>query len=330
MLPQNISKELVAARLISDTTRLNLQGLLESAKSIRHDKESLPGNYELLLKLRGIWDFLDKQRKEEDKPDKERIAARKEGYEQIMNPIAELLEAADPYIFALNTELLLEERAVGLAIKKQVEEREGLSSFINETIKSITAAPDNKELVRIQKLIGTEKSKKKQYGDYEQILEEVCDELLGLIDGRKKLIVDNGKLEVSLKKAMEDGDHPACDQIKQSMQYGQQELEENAASIAERSFQRVAGLPIVGSDVISQAVKPRLHRWAWKVGDIEKMYKKTPELVVKEANTKAVNAFMKEKVEEGKLDEYVDNEFNGLILYRKPFYVSVKPAKDAS
>src|SRR6476646_7405276 len=116
MLPQKITKELVIASLISETTRLNLQTFLDQAKSIRHDRESLSANYELLLKLRDIWDFLDKRRKAEDKPEKEAIATRKEGYEEIMNPIAELLEAADPHIAALNKEYLLEEREIGEAI----------------------------------------------------------------------------------------------------------------------------------------------------------------------------------------------------------------------
>jgi len=330
MLPQKITKELVIASLISETTRLNLQTFLDQAKSIRHDRESLSANYELLLKLRDIWDFLDKRRKAEDKPEKEVIATRKEGYEEIMNPIAELLEAADPYILAINSELLLEEREIGEAIKKQVANRDSLAEFINDTIRAIVAASDNKELVRIQKAIGSEKSHRAKYGEYATVLESVVDDLLKLIDGRKKLIHETGMLNERMQKALRENDQPAIVQAKELMELGKQELDENAAGISDKAFKKVSELPIAGYDIVSKAVKPRTHRWAWRVDDMELLYKKMPELVTKEANTKAVNAFLKVKVESGTLDEYLDNKFNGLVIYRKPFYVSVKTTtKDA-
>lgn len=330
MLPSKITKELVVASLISETTRLNLQTLLEQAKTISHDPEALAANYDLLLRLRGIWEFLDKRRKEEDKVEKEIIATRKEGYEELMNPIAELLDAADPHIFSLNTQILLEERKIGQQIKKQVDTRDSLADFINSTIRTITGAPDNKELVRIQKLIGSEKAHKNKYGEYALIAEGAFHDLLTLIDGRKKLIAENTKLESALDKAEKDDDQPAIVQIKEQIELGKRELEENAANISDNAFKQVSELPIAGYDFVSKAVKPRTHRWSWRVDDIELLYKKHPELVVKEPNTKAINAFLKEKSESGELDEYTDNLFNGLALFRKPFYVSVKSTKDAS
>lgn len=329
MAPKIVSKELIVARLVSDTTRLNLQSLLEKGKSISYDKESLSANYDLLLRLRDIWDFLDKRRKEEDKVEKEIIATRKAAYDEIMNPIAKLLESADPQIFALNTEIILEEREIGEAIKKQISNRTAISTFINDTIRIITGAPDNKELVRIQKAIGSEKSHKSKYGEYAPILEGVCDELLQLINGRKKLISENDKLQEQLNKAIAENDEPAKAHITELMELGKLELQENADSISDNAIQKISELPIVGYDVVSMAVKPRTHRWSWRVDDIELLYKKSPEFVVKEPNTKAINAFMKEKSDAQELDEYKENNFNGLVLYRKPFYVSVKPTKDA-
>lgn len=329
MASQIVSKELIVARLVSDTTRLNLQSLLEQGKSISYDKESLSANYDLLLKLRDIWDFLDKRRKEEDKIEKEIIATRKAAYDEIMNPIAKLLESADPQIFALNTEIILEEREIGEAIKKQIANRTALSAFINDTIRIITGAPDNKELVRIQKAIGSEKSHKNKYGEYATILEGVCDELLQLINGRKKLISENDKFQEQLNKAISENDEPAKAHITELMERGKLELQENADSISDNAIQKISELPIVGYDVVSMAVKPRTHRWSWRVDDIEILYKKHPDFVVKEPNTKVINAFMKEKSEAQELDEYKENNFNGLVLYRKPFYVSVKTQKDA-
>lgn len=321
---------MVVASLISETTRLNLQQFLDQAKAIRHDKGGLSANYELLLRLRSIWEFLDKRRKEEDKAEKDIIATRKAGYEEIMNPIAELLDAADPHIFALNTGILLEERRIGDAIQKQITTRDSLAEFVNDTIRTIVGAPDNKELVRIQKLIGSEKSHKNRYGEYAPIAEEAFDDLLKLIDGRKKLIVESTRLEEGLKNAIKENDQPAVIQIKEMLEVGKRELEENAAGIADDAFKKVSGLPIVGSDFISKAVKPRTHRWSWRVDDIELLYKKRPDLVVKEPNTKAINAFLKEKTEAEELDEYTETSFSGLTLFRKPFYTSVKGQKDAS
>lgn len=324
---QSLTKELVVASLVSETTRLSLQTLLQEAKNMEINRENLSTNYDLLLKLRSIWDHLEKRRKEEDKPDKDRIAIRKAGYDEIMNPIAELLDAMDPQVFAMNTQILLEERSIGAEIKKQQDIREALNAFINGTIRQIIAAPDNKELVRIQKLIGSEKSHRSKYGEYAAIAEDACSDLLTLIDGRKNLISEMAKLTHRLEAATQAADEPARVLIIENMQLGQHELEENAATIADNAFKKVLALPIVHNDHVSRAVKPRTHRWSWRVDDIEQLAKKSPEFVIKEPNTKAINAFMKEKSDE--LDEYTETSFNGLTIYRKPFYTAINSSKDA-
>lgn len=311
---------------MSDAAKYNIEQVIDNGNKMAITRESLKKDYSFLLGMRDLYMYLKERKDAEDKPDKERIKARKEGFESYMKRLEVILEKAEPVLMALNAQIKTAEGLLLAEITKKNDIRGRHIEFVNDTAKMIVTAPDNKELARIQKLIGTEKSRTGFYGDYHPVIEEVCNSLLKLIDERKAFVKNSSKLEADFKKWSESGDMPRAAQIKEEMELMERVVNENALAIAQDAYTKVAGVQIEETEFISEAVVPRTHRWSWRVDNIETLYQKMPELVIKEPNVKAINEFMKKKTDE--LDETKDNNFNGLVLYRKPYFVSIKSNKD--
>lgn len=321
---------MVVASLLPEITKQNWQQLLDAAKNIRITRETIAVNYDDLSKLRELYLFLEERRKAEDEPDKDRIKARKEGYDTYMKPIKAILEMAEPDFIKINGEMGREERAILAAIDKQNDIRKKHVDFVNDIVKLILIAPDNKELARIQMLIGSEKSRTNYYGDYHQYIGKSCDELLQLVDGRKDFIKDNAKLIKDRAKAEAAGDVVLETQLKEQIDMNEEVIRQNAQQIAESAYTQVTSVSMIDSELVSATIKPRLRRWSWRIDDIDLLLQKSPELVLKEPNKKAITAFMKEKTKDDELDEHESHNFNGLIIYKKPFFVAIKTSDDAA
>lgn len=325
-----LTKEQVEASLLPVVTNTNLLQLLEAAKKTKVTPETISVNFSDMIILRSIYIKLKERKDEEDAPDKARIKARKEGYETYMKPVEELLEIIDPQFAIVNAEIKRREKVIKDDIEKQNKIRSRHLEFVNDTAKMIAVAPDNTELARIQKLIGSEKARTGFYGTYHDKIKEVCDLLLKLVDDRKKIIKDNTKLQKDYDKWLLAGDITRATQLKEEMEQNERVINENVLAIAQSAYEQVSAVSLLDTELVSAAITPRLHRWSWKVEDIDLLYQKMPEMVLKEPNTKSINAFMKSKVDANELSDDDDNNFYGLILYRKPFFVSIKTNKDAS
>jgi hypothetical protein len=323
-----LTKELVIASLIPDLAKLDWQTLFDTAKKIKVEKETIGVNYADALKLRELHGYLRNKQKQEDEPDKARIKARKEGYDNYCKPIEEILSALDPEFHRINNEILEEEDDIEAVIAKQNEIRTRHITFVNDIVQQIAIAPDAKDLARIQSLVGSEKSRTSYYGSYFHNVEDSCNEMLKLIESRKNIIKENGKTKKAYDKAIEKGDHAAAVELKELMEYNDRVIKENAQTIAESAYKKVAEIALQNSELISASIKPRQRRWSYKIQDIDLLHKKNPELVNLEPNAKAIGAFLKEKVKD--MTDGQEFEMNGLVIYQKYFYVLIKNSDDAA
>lgn len=323
-----LTKELVVASLIPDLTKLDWQTLFETAKKIKVHKETIGVNYADALKLRELHIYLRNKQKQEDEPDKARIKARREGYDSYCKPIEEILEALDPEFKRINAEIRFQEKDIEGVIEKQNEIRTRHIDFVNDIVHQISAAPDAKDLARVQSLIGSEKSRTSYYGNYFQNVEESCSELLKLIDTRKNILKENVKTQKAYDKAIEKGDHALAVELKETMEYNDRVVKENAQAIAESAYRKVAEISLQNSELESAAIKPRQRRWSYRIDDIALLHKKNPEFVILEPNAKAIGLLVKEKAKELAEDE--EFELNGLVIYQKHFFVAIKSTDDAA
>lgn len=325
---EKLTKELVIASLIPDLTKLDWQTLFDVAKKIKVEKETIGVNYSNSLKLRELHVYLRNKQKQEDEPDKARIKARKEGYDNYCKPIEEILQALDPEFHLINAQIMEEEKDIESMIEKANEIRTRHIDFVNDIVHQISAAPDAKDLTRIQYLVGSEKSRTSYYGNYFPNIEESCNELLQLIESRKGILKENAKTQKAYDKAIEKGDQVLAVELKELMEYNDRVVKENAQTIAESAYKKVAEISMQNSDLESAAIKPRQRRWSYRIEDIELLHRKNPELVIIEPNAKAIGQVVKEKSKD--MADGEEFEMNGLIVYQKYFYVAIKTNDDAS
>lgn len=319
---------MVLAGLLPEVVQLKLEQLIAVAKEIVPSKFTLKADYANLLKLREMHSLLKSRMEEENSEDKERIKARKEGYDVYLKPMEEILADADPLIRHLYYEIKAEEKAVIEGLKDENEVKGRFIEFVNFTVRAIVIAPDNKEITRIQKLIGSEKSKESFYGELHPELKNTCDALLKLSAERKEILKNNAKLEKEYEVWLAAGDIAKATQLKEQMEANDMIVADNAKIIAESAFKQVSWIQKADEDIESALIRPRTHRWSWRVDNIELLFKKRPELVEKTPNTKAINALMKEKNEAEELDKEIENVFDGLVFYYKPFFTEIKSTKD--
>ena len=321
---------MVIANLLPEIAKNNIQQLIDAGKKIKIEKETISINYDDLKKVRAAHEMLKDRMDEENQPDKDRIKARKEGYEYYLKQLEAILEAAEPILIKYNYEIKKQETAIigEIMAKNQIKARH--IEFVNDTTKMIALAESSKDLARVQSLIGTEKSRTSFYGDYFPIISDVCDTLIGLIAERKRIIKENDQLKKDFERWKAAGDTTKAIQIKEQIDGNVRFIEQNIEDIAQKAYKQVSDVALINTEFVSASISPRLHRWSWRVDNIDKLYQKRPDLVVKEPNTKAINAFMKEQVAGEELDELEDNLFDGLVLYKKPFFVAVKTKTDAS
>ncbi len=316
---QLITKESVEMSLISDISKRNFHSLIEVAQKAVISKDTIRQDYDVFKMLMEISDYLDKRLKSENKPDKDRIDTRNEAYKTYLGPLNALFEKFEPEFYKVNAEIQAEERAARDKIRAQNAIMLRHQEFVRDTVRGIIIATDNKELGKIQMAVGTEKSRKSFYGDHHSKLEQTCDILLELIDGRKDMIKKNAKLMKDKEKAKLGGDIALETQLAEEIELSERAYKENAETIAEKAYSEISALVIVGDEIESVAVTPRTHRWSTRIDDAEFLYQKHPELFVLEPNKKAIKEFLDSRKDE--LDKEKEHDFNGLVLYYKPFYL---------
>jgi len=329
-MEQHLTKEMVIANLLPEIAKNNIQQLIDAGKKIQISKETISIDYDNLRKIKFAYEMLKKRMDDENQPEKDRIKARKEGYDYYLKQLEDILEPAEPILTKLNYEIKKEEAIIigEIVIKNKIKARH--IEFVNETTKMIALAESNKDLAKVQSLIGTEKSRTSFYGDYFPIISEVCDTLIALIAERKRIIKENDNLKKQYEMWRAAGDTTKAIQLKEQIEGNERFIDQNIEYISQKAYKQVSDVALTDTEFISASINPRLHRWSWRVDDIEKLFHKRPEFVVKEPNVKAINAFMKEQVAAEELNDLEDNLFDGLVLYKKPFFVAVKTKSDAS
>lgn len=318
---EQITKELVAARLIPKVTKEGMPKLLEALKNIQVSRETVKVNFENLTKAMNLYTLLSEWREEELSPFKEQIKSINAGYALYMDQLLEILENVEPQFSALHRQIKMDQKAHESAAGQQVAIRKEYIEFVQRIIQLVLIAPDNKEVTRIQALIGSEKSREKHYGDFFETVKVSCDQLLELLTGRKGFLKEQAKKQKEYDKAVEINDLPRAAQLKEEMEFQERVLTQNGDAIAENAFQQIAAIDLTTDEFEMEGIKPRLSRWGWRVDDIELLFKKIPGLVTKEPNKKAIGAFMKEKTDEGNLNELEDNVFSGLVIFKKNWFV---------
>ncbi len=319
-----ITKELVEAGLIPALTDRRWPELLEAIKHVKVSKQSIHADFDIATRVRGVLDWLDEEFNRQTAEAKEQIATRKVAFDAYRKPVEEFLLSVEPEFTKVNKEILAEEKVIKDAIDKDNDIRNRHQEFVNETTRAIVSATYTNELVRIQKLIGSEKSKKTFYGEeYFPVIEQVCDQMLKLIDGQKQMIKENSNLKVEKEAAEKLGDLVLTVDLKSRIEYNEMVIKENAREISQKTFEFVSSVATIQDSFVSASIKPKTHRWSYNIDNIELLAQKLPDLVKLEPDKTSIGKWIKAKTESGEVDEKKQEySYPGITVFRKPFYVA--------
>jgi hypothetical protein len=314
-----ITKESVIAKATPELTRLNYENMIKDLADIRVEPGNLIASQEKTKLAKKIEKAIDELRVSEKRPHDDNAETIQKAFMEFLIPLRAEIKRVTGDINTVNT--------AELAAKKKAEDnnnrilsvRAAIEAFINNTIRNISAARTDKEIVLIQKAIGTEKSRKGFYGDLMPQLEAACETLTPQINERKEDIRINTALTQKEQEALQSGDIQVATDIKEEKEFLEIKMQEDIIRLQETAFEASSGVEVVLTETTTQTVKGR-RLWRWKVDDIKLLAKKMPELVRLEPDVYAIEALLAEKRKDGSLDGEESVTINGLTFFIKYGY----------
>lgn len=318
--PEQITKELAKSIFNLELAAEGYQKFLQDAENITFTPDNLRNEHTALKKLREIRKRLDESREAKKKPLTVAGKAIQDAFNELDKPIKDVLDRKEAEFRKVNEQVKAEQDAIEMQNKKNAEIKQTLQSFINTTTISITNALSDAEIVRIQKAIGTEKSRTGYYGSSIDELRASCDSLNPLINERKESIRHKNELEKAIEAARNGGNQFKAVELMEEKELLEAGMNENAIRIKEKAFQQAVSFetPIVES--VAEVVPPRRQTWKWRVDDLQATLKKMPELVEIVPNKANIQALIDEKKADKSLNGLEEFKLPGITLYLEKLY----------
>jgi len=315
--PEQITKELAKSIFNLELAADGYQKFLQDAENIIFTPENLRSEHTALKRLREIRKKLDESREAKKKPLTAAGKAIQEAYNELDAPIKDILERKEAEFRKVNEQVKREQDEIDRQNRKTAEIKLTLQSFINTTTISITNAITDAEIVRIQKAIGTEKSRDGYYGSYIDELKTACDSLNPLINERKAAIRRKTELE---KEIQSTTDQFKAVELMEEKDLLENEMNENAIKIKEKAFQQAASFETPVIESVAEVIPPRRQTWKWRVDDLQATFKKMPELVELVVNKEAIQSLIDSKKADKSLVGLEEFKLPGITLYLEKLY----------
>lgn len=320
MPPDKITKQQIIALFNTEKIRHNYNKMLQGLQNMEITPATVKESYPEFKEADKFIKTITEWRKEQARPFNEVDALFLEVSKDIIEPIsATLLQKKEQVrtASAIN--------AAEIAKAKKEQERvdtivRSIGDFINKITADITLATTDEQIVSIQKRIGAEKSRAGFYQEYIDELKTKCDSLSNTINSQKNKIRELSQFNAAYTQALNNNDDTQAALIREKIEEKTEELSENSIRLQEQAFTQSLEISStqVGQPEISVA-KGRVHRWMWKVNNMEVLRKKNPELTQIVPNDEAINALLKEKRDAGEFKDVEEVEFNGILFYKQKY-----------
>lgn len=320
MPPDKITKQQIVALFNTEKVRLNYNKMLQGLESMEITPTTLKESYPEFKEADKFIKTITEWRKEQSRPFNDVDALFLEVSKEIIEPISAALFQKKEQVRAASAI-----NAAEIAKAKKEQDRidtivKSIGDFINKITVDITLATTDDQIVSIQKRIGAEKSRTGFYQEYLDELKNKCDSLSDTINSQKKKIRELSQFNDAYTQAVKNNDDITATLMMGKIEEKTEELSENSIRLQEQAFTQSLGISSaqVGQPEIS-VTKGRVHRWLWKVNNMELLHKKNPELTKIVPNEDAINALMKEKREAGEFKDVEEVEFNGILFYKQKY-----------
>lgn len=319
--PEKITKQQIVALFNTETVRYNYHKMLQGLRAMVITKDNLKPEYPEFKEADKFIKAITDWRKAQAKPFNDVDALFLEVSKEIIEPIsAELLS------LKAQVKTASEANAAEIAQAKREQDRKDtivrtMATFLNQVTHDILMSTTDKQIVLIQKRIGSEKSKKGFYAEYMDELEQKCAALDDTINSQKNKIRELDKLNESFEQALKANNDHAAAELKEKIEMTTTELTENSIRLQEQAFEQSMAISqvAVGQPDLN-ITKSKTTRWKWRVDDIEILRKKAPALTKIVPNDEAIEIFMKEQRDSGAF-KTTETEFtvNGVTFYKEKY-----------
>lgn len=235
-------------------------------------------------------------------------------YKDLSGPIKEQVDRllgekkkAALEIVAESAKQLAEQNRINAAKKAIID-------FGNKVANMISMAKTDTDIVAIEKLLGSEKTKTTVYQEFIPDLITHCDTLRPAVKTQKENIRALQKIEDDEKLAILTGDVQAQTDLRDRKEHFVQVIHETGIRIHEAAFDQATNIEIVVPEVADIAPKGRTN-WKWRVDDIALLQKKMPQLVKVVPNDEAINLLLATKRQDGSLKDKLEEKYFGITFF---------------
>jgi len=310
MPPEQLTEQVIKSFFQKEISRKEYQQVLQGLEKIKPTKDNLPQVDKSIKDVTGVTKKLNQFAIDVAKPYDKTHGAILKAMKELLKPILDKVAIIEAEKKAKNDELLADLEKASTEKARIENIKATMAAFINNCTAFIATATSDKQIINIQKRIGTEKSKKTFYAEFMQELIDKTAALDSLIEERKAYIKKEAELSAAALEAMKNDDIEAAAEIKEQQEQLETDMEENILRLQEEAFQQVSNdEPVYVPEPAGEALKGRNY-WRWEVEDLHKLYKKRPDLVILTPNKEAIDQVMSANREqwnkEGKKEAVID------------------------
>lgn len=291
---------------------LAYQQLLQECENVTFTKDNLNEDRGCLTNLRKVKSTLEKM----ENPHTAKWKAWNDAKKSLADPVGELLNQKVNEFKKLAEEVAEENRKAEHEKQRKADILAEIDRFFIDQSQAVANTLDPDEIVRIEKLVGSNKANKSRYAEFLPLMAEKAAILADLIKTKK-----NALRELEALKTAENAsdDDQAILDLREKQEKVEATIQQAQIDVQERSIAMATKADVVEAEIIIPvAPKARRSTWTWDVVDIKVTAKKMPDWVRMEANVDKVDEYLKAKKAEGIEGE--EFEFAGIKFYLNKSY----------
>ena len=306
------SLAIIKASFDLEANKRNYQLLLQNLSAVKVTKDNV--NDDLTKEGREVLKALTEKKEEESK-------APLQWHRDVMAAYKSLNEPLDAEIKRINGEKKVVADEINKEAAKQLAEQQRIAdaktaivNFVNRVANLIKDAKTDLDIVAIEKMIGSEKTKTSVYQEFKDDLVIQLDGLRPQIRDQKENIRELQRINEQEKKALEENDIVALTNLKEQKEYVEQVIQETGIRIHEKAYEQAVTIDIVAPEVVDTAPKGRTN-WKWRVDDMKLLQKRMPHLVKLVPDDVAIDQVLVTMKLEGKLKDKMEEKWFGITFY---------------
>lgn len=309
-----LTPEKVKAELYLDLTKLEtgVQALNDAESKLVYNEDNLQVIADFIKQVKKAEDACENKRKALKEPSLEEGKTIDAGAKLVATELAVVKKRAHEKYDKMCRDIAERQRLA--SIEKERKERIN-SAIVNTAMKysqDIAAATTDAELVAIEKRMGLEKTKSTVYQEMLPLLVLAIDSLRPLSSIQKEKIRQLKQLDKEIETTESDEDKMLLLSQKEELEG---HIQDNREMVQQTALQQTGIAQMETGEQIFPTVKPRRRTWKHACPDIEKLFKKHPELVILSLNDEKIKEILKAKIDAGETKDKEKIEYDDVIIF---------------